>query len=364
MALSDYLDVEPEQLAGSAVGSVPLAVMATQGINPDLSKVPSVTAEGVQRASRAGDIMITRGKEPFSGFRLAVPAITGSPYYHAEQIWTSPTGRKLHGISGDQVGGGITPYVSDQESVMLMRPRHLPKGRDKQLREIMQKLLKEDYSHGKAFSAGVAGIGVPQSKFTGDLPILCRGDVCSTTPATVRRLMGLETGTRAMPSFELSGDYLRSKDWKPVATFGPRPSRYYQAFTTLPARALMAGALGGATYKTVKDVREGKTMAPVAGAVGAGAGGFAGSQLDALFQSIAGDEPAVGRQIAKQVERVPGINPARARGVGRGIAEGMAGIHYQAPLIPSFVGAIVGGLSAYALAKLVYKLADKNKAKS
>jgi hypothetical protein len=347
--------LQPEHIAGLTAGGMPLAVMLSQGKTPDLSKVPSMSAAQLRRIARPGDILLSRGDQPYTGFRLMTEAITGAPYYHGDIVYKTPKGlRTTYAGAGKNT---FSEVMSDRESAMLMRLKNMPRGKSQQIYEAAKKLSESEYAKARMPSIGLVQTLLPQSKILGKMPVVCKGEVCTTGPATVLRSAGIDPKLRSLPGFELAGDYLRSPAWKPVAQYGVRPSPYHRLVSALPARLAIAGGLGATAYQTTKDIREKEYAAPAAAVAGAGAGAYMGAKLDA--EGLADKADIIAKYRKKFLAM--GFSPERSKYMGRAVGSRVNNLILKYQLLPTAGSAALGGTAAYLLAKKLYQWARDRK---
>jgi len=351
------LNIQPEHYAAGA-GLLPLLVYMSQGKTPDYRDVATLTEKQLTRRAKPGDIFLTRGAEPFSGFRIAGSSITGSPYYHAELVYGKP-GRLRTALAGTR-GSSIKNLLKGQESALLVRPTEPVTGeaKIKRLNFLAKALGKEKYREIKGPLAGLTQILLPQSHVLGKLPVVCKGNVCSTGPASVYRKMGIDPKLRALSGMELAGDYIRNPNYQIIGMFGSKPSPYRGLTVALPSRLAMAGGIGYGAYKATKDVREGEYAAPVSGLVGAGIGGALGGKLDLAGYNVYGAERAEQAKLKRKLLRM-GMSPERAHRTSRFVVKNLSTLFKRAPLTSMLLGLSGGGLTGYLGTKGIYRLLKK-----
>ena len=357
--------IHPEKYVGLGLGALPFISMATQGKDPNLRNFPNVGQEQFAHMTRPGDVVLTRSKEPYSGFRVLTSALSGSPYYHAELAYNEPSvrtrsetipGGKRTAMVGAEEGSEVPNLLRENESALLMRMKQpLPRSSTKELFNEVQPLMHDTYSESKPALMGMLRSVLPSSPSLEKLPKI-EGEVCSTGPASVLRGCGINPKLNTVPGLELASDYMRSKAWQPVATYGKLPNPNFKYYAQLPTRALMGGALGYGGYQAVKDVREGQGLAPVAGALGAMAGGAAAGHFE-----LAGSKMLSNREYLNEVRvkytdvlRKMGLEHGAARKVVNRACGLMMAQAVKAPLWPALGGSIAGGLGSYLLTKWLY----------
>lgn len=330
-----------EHVLGLGTAGATMLPLLTNKPMMDTSKVQQMSAKKLFSASRPGDIILTHNKAPYSAWRAVAPAISGSPYYHAEVVGKGGYGRMAG--SSEQ----LVDSLRQQQGGLLLRPKvPLTAQQKRRIMAHARALTKEDYSGTKAIAtAAMRTVGLPVDS---KLIPSCKGNVCSTGPADVYRKAGLNPGLKAPKGYELASDYLRSDKYKPVGVYGTRYNLPKWDKVYNPAiRTAMAAGLGGSVYQTVKDIREGESMAPLAALAGVGLGGLAGWKLE----GAAGEADAV-KHIRKNW--VGGKILTDTGGRRKVLRKLMNNINNKASLTPAAGLAAVGGLGAYGLAKLLY----------
>jgi len=350
--------LQPEHYTGAAAGALPLLTMATQGRSPDLTASQKLTAKQLSRRVLSGDILLTRSKHPASGFRVFTSAITGEPVYHAELLTRNRRGQPVASLAGASQRLLSESLGPENDLAVLVRPKHLknvkPSAKRRLLREAV-KLTKQTYSDVKVPLIGLAQTAIPQSKLLGKLPVICKGDVCSTGPAAVMRQAGIDPKLRAVPGMELAGDYLRNPNYKVVGRWqspGARMPKYFRLTHGLPGRLALGGAAGLGTYQAVKDTREGRPLAPLAGLVGAGIGGLAGMKFEELAANAYADPRGVKTQLKNQLK--PILSKRMSARTARRLTPVLKTLHTKYTLIPALLMTLLGGGAAYYGAREAY----------
>jgi hypothetical protein len=326
---------------------------------PDLNKAKDLTARQMARQARTGDILLTRSSEPASGFKLFTTALTGSPVYHGEYVVKRP-GRGVQTALAGAKGLFSLPETLSRENEMavLVRPKILGQAGRHVKNQLVQEAIKgvkNPYSDLKVGLAGLYQALVPQSKLLGKLPHVCKGDVCTTLPATAMRNIGVDPQMRVLPGMELAGDYLRNPNYKVVGRWGKHkfssPGKYLLT-SALPARLALGAGLGLGAYHTTKDVREGRPWAPVAALGGALGGGVAGLAFENMAVDAYADPAKMKAALVKKLGKV--IAAHRAKRIASSLTRVMKNTHSKYSLLPAALLMALGGGGAYMAARKAY----------
>jgi hypothetical protein len=294
--------------------------------------------------AKPGDVILTTGKEPVSGWRTMGRLAGGTPWYHAEIV---DDGFMSHmaGVVDDLQGS-----IAGKNSVILVRPKGLTAAHRRRLGGAAEALTKEEYGQRKAILSFFSRLCTP-----GNSPIpASSGNMCSSGPAQVLREIGYDPKLPAPKGYELAGDYLRSPSFKPIAIAGKHYDAARWARTQGLAGRLAAAALvGGAAYTGTKDIVNKEPFAPVAGLVGAGAGGAIGQLLENAIME---------KNPSKYLSQLPGGGLAmRSRIAQRAANTAGKYIRNKAPMTVPIAGILAGGLIPYLAAKAIYKHHRKKK---
>jgi len=325
-----------EHLLGMGTAGATMLPLLTNRPMMDVSKAKRMSALGMYRNSRPGDILVAHNKAPYSAWRALAPALGGSPYYHADIIGR---GGEAH-MAGSSTW--LNNAVRDQQSAILLRPKNLTAAQRKAIARNAGRLTNEPYSFKKLLGTGITRAVVPP----GINPPRCSGNICSTGPADVLRKSRVSPGLNAPKGYELASDYLRSDRYEPVGIYGTKYNLKNWDHVYGPAmRTAMAAALGGSVYKATKDIREGEGLAPLAGVLGGLGGLYAGQRVEGMGYTPVKDvrKNWVGGQwLTATPERT-----RRLRSIQHTVAN-------KASLTPSAALGGIGSLGAYGLAKHIY----------
>lgn len=255
----------------------------------------------LSRRARAGDVLVA-GSPKWSGWKMVQSPITGSPFFHADQV-VAP-GRYF--LAGERFVDpkdftdkkGVLDKVKYEaelkrqaelpprraiwqsshipqygqhgyEDVMLMRPK-------KKLTPAQLSALKREAARGAQlpyeFSVGTKGVAkelfLPKLNIWQKLrnlvqrnkPVVCKGNVCSTLPAQSLHDAGVvEQVVRGKaPQSVLSADYLRSGAFEPVMhwrspTAAPEMSAKALRRLGLGVRGALGLGLAGTAYGLSED---------------------------------------------------------------------------------------------------------------
>jgi hypothetical protein len=234
-----------------------------------------------------------------------------SPYYHAEIVHKNIKGQKLRGMVAWGDDGEAMQYwrKNRPESSVLLRPKTpLSKEESRRLRKTVKMLFDKDYGELKMPVMGLQRFVTPRVKGVENLSSICAGDVCSTGPASVYRALGRKPMKGVPVGTELASDYLRSKEFSPIAVQGVKYDMPATLKKLLAARLGFAAAAGLGTYQVAKDIKNKEYGGPA----GALAGTLGGAALGAKFETNVETNPNYLRRkirtLAKTHSNIPGVS--------------------------------------------------------
>lgn len=312
--------------------------------------------EGLQRAAREGDILLT-SKDKGSLFKGFIDPVGGSQFYHAQPV-TGRAGGKGYTLSaGDLAGEEMSPAkallhdypiaehlrndANAYSDAVLLRPkRPLSPEELERLRESYGARVQREYDNKKAVSAFLHETFVPKVDALARrrAQTVCEGNVCSTLPAMA---LHEATGRSVVPGKAAQDvfptDFLRSTEYELVGSHVTPATRQLQGSAWRKAapwllRGGMGAALAGGTYAA--------TEKPELAAAAAGAGAGTAALTHAAQRGwISPDKIPTWHDLGGTIMSENGLRSPEARALGK---------QFLKTHVPAMAA---GGLAAYGAAK-------------